>query len=170
MGASNHNLKAFYTTVLSGDSSNREGIAARQYWTHLFGKDFKREREGFAPNNLLNYGYAILRAATARALMGSGLLPALGIFHRNRYNAFPLADDIMEPYRPYVDEIVFNAAEEGLLELDKETKARLLNLLFTDVKIGKVTRPLTNALTITSASLLKYYKGETKKLTLPVFE
>jgi CRISPR-associated protein Cas1 len=118
----------------------------------------------------LNYGYAILRAATARALMGSGLLPALGIFHRNRYNAFPLADDIMEPYRPYVDEIVFNAAEEGLLELDKETKARLLNLLFTDVKIGKVTRPLTNALTITSASLLKYYKGETKKLTLPVFE
>jgi len=170
VGASNHNLKAFYTTVLSGDSSNREGIAARQYWTHLFGKDFKREREGFAPNNLLNYGYAILRAATARALMGSGLLPALGIFHRNRYNAFPLADDIMEPYRPYVDEIVFNAAEEGLLELDKETKARLLNLLFTDVKIGKVTRPLTNALTITSASLLKYYKGETKKLTLPVFE
>ena len=136
----------------------------------MFGKDFKREREGFAPNNLLNYGYAILRAATARALMGSGLLPALGIFHRNRYNAFPLADDIMEPYRPYVDEIVFNAAEEGLLELDKETKARLLNLLFTDVKIGKVTRPLTNALTITSASLLKYYKGETKKLTLPVFE
>jgi CRISPR-associated protein Cas1 len=136
----------------------------------LFGKSFKREREGNAPNNLLNYGYAILRAATARALMGSGLLPALGIFHRNRYNAFPLADDIMEPYRPYVDEIVFNAAEEGLLELDKETKARLLNLLFTDVKIGKVTRPLTNALTITSASLLKYYKGETKKLTLPVFE
>lgn len=170
VGAFNHNLKAFYTTVLSGDSSNREGIAARQYWTHLFGKGFKREREGFAPNNLLNYGYAILRAATARALMGSGLLPALGIFHRNRYNAFPLADDIMEPYRPYVDEIVFNAAEEGLLELDKETKARLLNLLFTDVKIGKVTRPLTNALTITSASLLKYYKGETKKLTLPVFE
>jgi CRISPR-associated protein Cas1 len=162
-------LKAFYTTVLSGDSSNREGIAARQYWTHLFAKNFKREREGIPPNNLLNYGYAILRAATARALMGSGLLPALGIFHRNRYNAFPLADDIMEPYRPYVDEIVFNAAEEGLLELDKETKARLMNLLFTDVKIGKVTRPLTNALTITSASLLKYYKGEIKKLTLPVF-
>ena len=169
LGIEHHNLKACYSSVLSGDTSNREGIAARQYWTQLFGKDFRREREGLPPNNLLNYGYAILRAATARALMGSGLLPALGIFHRNRYNAFPLADDIMEPYRPYVDEIVFNAAEEGILELDKNTKAKLLNLLFTDVKIGKVTRPLTNALTITSASLLKYYKGETKKLSLPVF-
>lgn len=168
-GVEHHNLKACYSSVLSGDSSNREGIAARQYWSHLFGKDFRREREGLPPNNLLNYGYAILRAATARALVGSGLLPALGLFHRNRYNAFPLADDIMEPYRPYVDEIAYEAAEEGLLELDKDVKVRLLNLLVTDVKIGKVTRPLTIALTTTSASLLKYYKGETRKLSLPVF-
>lgn len=117
----------------------------------------------------MNYGYAILRAATARALIGSGLLPALGLFHRNRYNAFPLADDVMEPYRPYVDEMAFGATEEGMLELDKETKVRLLNLLVTDVRIGKMTRPLSLALTTTSASLLKYYKGETKKVTLPVF-
>lgn len=96
-------------------------------------------------------------------------MPALGLFHRNRYNAFPLADDIMEPYRPYVDEIAFEAAEEGVLELDKDVKVRLLNLLVTDVKIGKITRPLAIALTTTSASLLKYYKGETKKLMLPVF-
>lgn len=169
LGIEHHNLKACYSSVLSGDTSNREGIAARQYWTQLFGKDFRREREGLPPNNLLNYGYAILRAATARALIGSGLLPALGLFHRNRYNAFPLADDIMEPYRPYVDEIAFGATEEGMLELDKETKVRLLNLLVTDVRIGKMTRPLSLALTTTSASLLKYYKGETKKVTLPVF-
>lgn len=169
LGIEHHNLKACYSSVLSGDTSNREGIAARQYWTQLFGKDFRREREGLPPNNLLNYGYAILRAATARALIGSGLLPALGLFHRNRYNAFPLADDVMEPYRPYVDEIAFGATEEGMLELDKETKVRLLNLLVTDVRIGKMTRPLSLALTTTSASLLKYYKGETKKVTLPVF-
>lgn len=169
LGIEHHNLKACYSSVLSGDTSNREGIAARQYWTQLFGKDFRREREGLPPNNLLNYGYAILRAATARALIGSGLLPALGLFHRNRYNAFPLADDIMEPYRPYVDEIAFGATEEGMLELDKETKVRLLNLLVTDVRIGKMTRPLSLALTTTSASFLKYYKGETKKVTLPVF-
>ena len=169
LGIEHHNLKACYSSVLSGDTSNREGIAARQYWTQLFGKDFRREREGLPPNNLLNYGYAVLRAATARALIGSGLLPALGLFHRNRYNAFPLADDVMEPYRPYVDEIAFGATEEGMLELDKETKVRLLNLLVTDVRIGKMTRPLSLALTTTSASLLKYYKGETKKVTLPVF-
>lgn len=169
LGIEHHNLKACYSSVLSGDTSNREGIAARQYWTQLFGKDFRREREGLPPNNLLNYGYAILRAATARALIGSGLLPALGLFHRNRYNAFPLADDVMEPFRPYVDEIAFGATEEGMLELDKETKVRLLNLLVTDVRIGKMTRPLSLALTTTSASLLKYYKGETKKVTLPVF-
>ena len=169
LGIEHHNLKACYSSVLSGDTSNREGIAARQYWTQLFGKDFRREREGLPPNNLLNYGYAILRAATARALIGSGLLPALGLFHRNRYNAFPLADDVMEPYRPYVDEIAFGETEEGMLELDKETKVRLLNLLVTDVRIGKMTRPLSLALTTTSASLLKYYKGETKKVTLPVF-
>lgn len=169
LGIEHHNLKACYSSVLSGDTSNREGIAARQYWTQLFGKDFRREREGLPPNNLLNYGYAVLRAATARSLIGSGLLPALGLFHRNRYNAFPLADDIMEPYRPYVDEIAFGATEEGMLELDKETKVRLLNLLVTDVRIGKMTRPLSLALTTTSASLLKYYKGETKKVTLPVF-
>jgi CRISPR-associated protein Cas1 len=169
VGIVHHNLKSYYNSVLSGDSSNREGLAARQYWSHLFGKDFRREREGLPPNNLLNYGYSILRAATARALIGSGLLPALGLFHRNRYNAFPLADDIMEPYRPYVDEIVFGAAEEGLLQLDKQVKVRLLKLLVSDVKIGNVTRPLSIALTTTSASLLKYYKGETKKLTLPIF-
>ena len=101
-------LKSLYSNVKSGDADNREGIAAKIYWTKLFGTEFKRYREGDPPNNLLNYGYSILRAAMARALLGSGLLPNLGIFHRGRYNAFPLADDMMEPYRPYVDDIVFS--------------------------------------------------------------
>ena len=106
-------LKPYYMNVKSGDTDNREGIAAKIYWLELFGKEFVRNRDGKAPNNMLNYGYSILRAAVARSLMGSGLFPAFGIFHRNRYNAFPLADDIMEPYRPYVDEIVLHLHSEG---------------------------------------------------------
>lgn len=160
-------LKVFYCNVKSGDSDNREGLAAKTYWSILFEKGFKREREGCPPNVLLNYGYSILRAAMARALLGSGLLPNLGIFHKNRYNAFPLADDIMEPYRPFVDEIVYTLHQQGLSELNKDTKAAILRVLSCDVNIGKVTRPLQIALTFTAASLEKYYSGEIKKLSLP---
>lgn len=162
-------LKPYYMNVKSGDTDNREGLAAKIYWNKLFGTDFKRGRNGDTPNDFLNYGYSILRAATARALLGSGLLPSLGVFHRNRYNAFPLADDVMEPYRPYVDDIVFDIfVNQGKSELNKETKMNLLHLLFCDVHIGKVTRPLEIALTLTTASLLRFYKGETKKLSLPL--
>lgn len=160
-------LKPLYTNVKSGDSDNREGLAAKTYWSNLFGNNFKREREGCPPNSLLNYGYSILRAATARALLGSGLLPNLGIFHKSRYNAFPLADDIMEPYRPYVDDIVFQLYKNGILELNKDSKTAILRLLNCDVKIGQVMRPLQIALTITTASLVKYYAGDNKKITLP---
>jgi len=162
-------LKQYYMNVKSGDTDNREGAAAREYWSRIFDKGFKREREGLPPNNLLNYGYTILRAAVSRALIGSGLYPAFGVFHRNRYNAFPLADDVMEPYRPFVDEIVYYLyCEEGAMELDNQSKSKLLRLLFSDVKMGKVTRPLENALSLTTASLLKYYKGEIDKLSLPM--
>ena len=160
-------LRPFYCNVKSADSDNREGIAAKVYWSQLFGKEFKREREGCPPNSLLNYGYALLRAATARALVGSGLLPALGIFHRNRYNAFPLADDVMEPFRPFVDNIVFNLYCDGTTMLTKESKGALMRVLSCDVKMDKVTRPLQIALTFTTASLVRYYAGETKKLSLP---
>lgn len=160
-------LKSLYMNVKSGDTDNREGIAAKMYWNLLLGKDFRRTREGSPPNNMLNYGYSILRAATARALLGSGLLPNFGIFHRNRYNAFPLADDIMEPYRPFVDEVVFNLYANGCDELDKTTKAVIIRTLASDVKIGKVTRPLQIALTMTCASLVKYYNGDIKKISLP---
>lgn len=162
-------LKQYYMNVKSGDTDNREGAAAREYWGRLFDDGFKREREGPPPNNLLNYGYTILRAAVARALIGSGLYPAFGVFHRNRYNAFPLADDVMEPYRPFVDEIVYHLYYDGAVsELDNQSKGKLLRVLFSDVKMGKVTRPLENALSLTTASLLKMYKGETDKLSLPV--
>ncbi|MDE6861158.1 MAG: type II CRISPR-associated endonuclease Cas1, partial [Alistipes sp.] len=117
LGKDGDKLKPYYMNVKSGDADNREGIAAKIYWSELFGSDFIRCREGSAPNNMLNYGYTILRAAVARALMGSGLFPAFGIFHRNRYNAFPLADDMMEPYRPYVDEIVFYLHRNGITRL-----------------------------------------------------
>jgi len=162
-------LKQFYMNVKSGDSDNREGAAAREYWGQLFESGFKRDHNGLPPNNLLNYGYTILRAAVARALIGSGLYPAFGIFHRNRYNAFPLADDVMEPYRPFVDEIVYHLYYDGAAsELDNQSKGKLLRVLFSDVRMGKVTRPLENALSLTTASLLKVYKGETDKLSLPM--
>ena len=162
-------LKQYYMNVKSGDTDNREGAAAREYWGGIFDEGFKREREGQPPNNLLNYGYTILRAAVVRALIGSGLYPAFGVFHRNRYNAFPLADDVMEPYRPFVDEIVYYLYYDGAVrELNNEAKGKLLRVLFSDVKIGKVTRPLENALSLTTASLLRMFKGETDKLSLPV--
>lgn len=162
-------LRPYYMNVKSGDSDNREGAAAREYWGHLFDDGFKRDREGPPPNNLLNYGYSILRAAVARALIGSGLYPAFGVFHRNRYNAFPLADDVMEPYRPFVDEIVYYLYNDGAVnELDNQSKGKLLRVLFSDVKMGKLTRPLEIALSMTTASLLKMYKGEANKLSLPI--
>ena len=167
IGINSDILKGFFANVKSGDSDNREGIAARVYWKKLFGEGFKRERDGLPPNSILNYGYSILRAATARALLGSGLLPNLGIFHKSRYNAFPLADDIMEPYRPYVDEIVFHLYSKGVTELNKDSKYEILRLLNCDVNIGKVKRPLQIALTITTASLVKYYNKEINKLSLP---
>lgn len=169
VGKDGNALKQYYMNVKSGDTDNREGAAARIYWNLVFGEGFKREREGLPPNNLLNYGYTILRAAVARALIGSGLYPAFGVFHRNRYNAFPLADDVMEPYRPFVDQIVYHLYYDGALnELNSESKGKLLRVLFSDVKMGKVTRPLENALSLTTASLLKMFKGETDKLSLPV--
>lgn len=170
LGKDGDKLKPYYSNVKSGDSDNREGIAAKIYWNELFGDDFVRSREGVEPNNLLNYGYTLLRAAVARALMGSGLLPAFGIFHRNRHNAFPLADDVMEPYRPYVDEIVYGMFTNGITELDKDSKSQLLHILFTDTVFNKVTRPLDIGLTMTTASLAKCYMGTSKKISYPLLE
>lgn len=163
-------LKPLYMNVKSGDADNREGVAARLYWNMLFGKNFVREREGSPPNNLLNYGYTIIRAAVARSLMGSGLLPAFGIFHRNRYNAFPLADDIMEPFRPFVDEIVHKLYCSGETELAKPVKSSLLGVLFVDTQFDKLTRPLDVGLSVTTASLTRCFTGKEKKISYPLLE
>ena len=170
LGKDGDKLKPYYINVKSGDADNREGIAAKIYWSELFGNDFIRSREGCEPNNMLNYGYTLLRAAVARALMGSGLFPAFGIYHRNRYNAFPLADDIMEPYRPYVDEMVFHLFANGERELTKDVKAQLLRILFTDTIFSKITRPLDIGLTMTTASLSKCFSGIQKKIIYPLLE
>ena len=167
LGKNGDRLMPLYKNVKSGDIDNREGIAAKIYWRELFGHDFYREREGPPPNNLLNYGYAILRAAVARGLMGSGLFPAFGLFHHNRSNAFPLADDMMEPYRPYIDEIVYELYNNGIDELNKEAKTRIVKALFCDTQFKNVLRPMDIGITYSCASLAKYFAGTCKKLNFP---
>lgn len=165
-------LKQYASDVKSGDSTNREAMAAKLYWDLLIDDvAWVRTRYGAYPNNLLNYGYAILRAATARALIGSGLLPTLGIHHHNKYDAYALADDMMEPYRPYIDDeiIEYMKLSEEIEELTTEFKKKILTVLTRDVEIGKVTRPLMIALTITSSSLAKIFSGDVENLSLPEF-
>ena len=119
---------------------------------------------------MLNYGYAILRAAVARALLGSGLFPAFGLFHRSRYNAFPLADDVMEPYRPFVDCAVYRIFERSSEAcLDKDTKQSLVRVLFTDVKMKGQIRPLQVALSMTTASLVRALKDKKESIIYPSF-
>lgn len=158
--------------VRSGDSSNLEGRAAAYYWSHLMPTldNFTRGRDGDFPNPLFNYGYAILRAVIARALVGSGLLPTLGIHHHNRYNAYCLADDIMEPYRPYVDRLVLQVLEQmpDEQELSTPVKRMLLTLPTTEVHIAGQRSPLMVAANRTTASLAKCYSGESRKITYPV--
>lgn len=159
--------------VLSGDSSNMEGVAASQYWKSLpltpsEGRGIKRERFGDYPNNFLNYGYAILRAATARALSGSGLLNTLGIHHKSKYNAFALADDIMEPFRPIVDEKVFELIQQyDEQELNTLLKSELLQILTRTVYFKDEKSPLMVALQKTASSLQQCYTGERKKIKYP---
>ena len=165
------NMLSWSKNVKSGDSDNLEARAAAYYWRNMFDDEdvFIRDREGEPPNNLLNYGYAILRAIVARGLVGSGLLPTLGIHHHNRYNAYCLADDIMEPYRPYVDELVVNIRKEfdNTDFLDKEIKKRLLSIPTIEVRINNHRRPLMVAVTETTASLYKCFSGELRKIAYP---
>ena len=161
-------LRPYYQNVKSGDTDNREGIAARLYFQELFGNDFIRDRQMPGINALLNYGYTILRAAVSRSLVASGLFPAIGIYHHHRSNAFPLADDMMEPYRPYVDEIVYEMACEDMMVLNQTAKAKLINVLYVDTEFEKVTRPLSVGLSLSSASLVKCYAKEQNTLNFPL--
>ena len=168
------NMLKWVGDVKSGDSNNLEGRAAAYYWKNMFPEieDFTRGREGVPPNNLLNYGYAILRAIVARALIGSGLLPTLGIHHHNRYNAYCLADDIMEPYRPFVDKLVIEIVDnsENISELSTALKSRLLTIPTLDVNINGQRSPLMIAVGQTTASLAKCYNGELRRITYPAFD
>lgn len=168
-GAEVRNMRVWANDVKSGDPDNLEARAAAYYWKNLFYriKDFTRERDGIPPNNLLNYGYAILRAVVARGLVSSGMLPTLGIHHHNRYNAYCLADDIMEPYRPYVDELVVDIIKNGedITELSRDIKAKLLNIPVLDVNINGKRSPLMIAVGQTTASLYKCFSGGLRRIS-----
>lgn len=164
------NMMAWAADVHSGDSTNLEGRAAAFYWSQMFPtiNDFTRSRDGDYPNTLLNYGYAILRAIVARSLVGSGLLPTLGLHHHNRYNAYCLADDIMEPYRPYVDRLVVQTINEcSDREVTTAIKRRLLTIPTLEVHISGQRSPLMIAATQTSASLARCYAGECRRIAYP---
>lgn len=175
--AKKNNFEFLASKVLSGDTSNMEGVAANFYWKSFFDSSdnkqskqikFKRERFGDYPNNFLNYGYAILRAATARALSGSGLLNTLGIHHKSKYNAFALADDIMEPFRPIVDEKVFEIMQNfEEQELNTQIKAEILQILTRTVYFREEKSPLMVALQKTASSLQQCYTGDRKKIKYP---
>jgi CRISPR-associated protein Cas1 len=172
MGRDAGRLHKLAQEVRSGDPDNREGAAAVYYWPRVFKAfpDFQRGRDGSYPNGLLNYGYAILRAIMARALAGSGLHPTLGLFHRNRYNAFCLADDLMEPYRPLVDQVVAGIVCDRPPDhttLDQEAKINLLRIPTMDVRMADKQRPLLVAASETTASLTRAFLGEGEKLALP---
>jgi CRISPR-associated protein Cas1 len=154
--------------VKSGDVDNCEGVAAAAYWPALFGSDFVRMRGGVDFNAPLNYGYAVLRAAVARAIVGAGMLPVLGLHHKNQYNAYALADDLMEPFRPYVDSWVYTMPHELYQPvLTTEGKKHVLGLLTVDVIIDKKTSPLWNALQTSVNSLVLVFQGTQRKLLVP---
>ena len=164
-------MRVWSNDVRSGDPDNLEARAAAYYWRNVFTTypNFVRDREGTPPNNLLNYGYAILRAIIARALVGSGLLPTLGIHHHNRYNAYCLADDIMEPYRPYVDQLVLDIIQCNLeiSDITRDLKMQLLGIPMLDVVINGKRSPLMIAAQQTTASLAKCFAGECKRISYP---
>ncbi len=172
-GIKAENMLKWSKTVKSGDAGNLEGRAAVYYWKNLFPKEleFTRDRYGLPPNQLLNYGYAVLRAVVARSLIASGLLPTLGIHHHNKYNAYCLADDIMEPYRPYVDSLVCEIIENGedFEELTPSIKKQLLEIPAMTIMISNEKSPLMVGVQRTTASLAKCFSGEIRKINYPSF-
>lgn len=162
-------MAGYQNNVKSGDITNMEGIAAQHYWKYLISLDFLRQRFGNAPNQFLNFGYSVLRSIVARAIVETGLFPVLGIFHKNKYNPYCLADDLMEPYRPFIDLLVMNFLEKNpeTEELTKDFKAYLLQIATKDVKIDGLTRPLLVAVKTTASSLYKCYTGEKRQIFYP---
>lgn len=152
-------LKPYYCNVKSGDSTNREGIAAKVYWKVLFGRDFVRDRQAPYPNDLLNYGYAVLRTFVTRAIMDAGLLPMIGVFHKNYFDDFPLSDDMMEPFRPFVDSTVYGLVKRGRKKLDKEAKKEVINTFYDIVTYDEICK--------SAHSLASYCVGESQYICFP---
>jgi CRISP-associated protein Cas1 len=170
-------LREISKNIPSGDPKNLEAFAARIYWRKLFGDDFRRNRDAEDANILLNYGYAIVRASIARAIVGTGLHPSFGIHHKNQYNPFPLADDLVEPLRPFIDVRVFTMVNEILaesdsddlfIELNRDLKGKLLSILAEDCLFDGKKQPLLNALGLYAASCKQFLFGEIKKVSIPI--
>jgi CRISPR-associated protein Cas1 len=154
--------------LFSGDPQNIEAQASRLYWSLWLGqKEFRRNSTGAPPNNMLNYGYAILRAVTARAIVGSGLHPSLGLHHKNRYDSFSLASDLMEPFRPLIDRVVRDLFLSGCKELNQATKADILKALTYQVEIKSKSGPLFVEIEKMAKSLVDCYQGKLKKMVIP---
>lgn len=168
LGREPKGLDDLLSRVHSGDPENVEAQAASKYWKILFGDAFRRDRDAFDQNRLLNYGYAVLRAATARAICGSGLHPALGVKHHNQYNPFCLADDLMEPYRPLVDRIVETITQRdgAQVELSRPLRAELVNALLGRFRVNETDRTLFDLLARTSASVARVLAGEERDVQL----
>lgn len=163
-------ITAMARRVRSGDTTNVEAQAARRYWPALFGDAFRRDPVGPPPNGVLNYGYAVLRAIVTRAICAVGLHPSIGLHHHNRYNPFCLADDLMEPLRPVVDEAVARVCGDfgSDIQVTKEAKALLLDqVCLRHFRIGGEARQLTDIAARIASSLASAFAGETKKLFLP---
>ncbi len=154
--------------VRSGDPENIEAQAARRYWPLVMGSEFRRDRKLSGANALLNYGYTILRAATARAVVATGLHPSVGIHHHNRADAMCLADDLMEPFRPLVDLVAARMHEAGHEDLTPEVKKELVDVLFADMHTGRGTTPLATCLERLAASLAAAYESGQAALDLPL--
>ena len=170
LGKDSSRLNRLITQVKTGDSSNCEALAAQVYWKLLFGQTFKRDVDLEGINSLLNYGYAIIRAMVARSICGAGLHPTLGLFHKNQYNALCLADDVMEPFRPWVDYCVYQLMEQELSEVNLQTKQRLLELLNASVVYDDKKMPFMIATHYLMADLKRCYNRELKKLVYPEME
>jgi CRISPR-associated protein Cas1 len=161
-------LERIATKVKSADSDNRESVAAVVYWKLLFGNDFIRDTDKAGINALLNYGYSIIRGIIARSICASGLHPSLGLFHHNQYNALCLADDLMEPLRPWVDYLVYQMSQEDTtLEINQQTKTILLNLVNEIVLFKGKKMPLMVSINYLMADLKRCYIKEQKKIEYP---
>jgi len=160
LGFGDDPLHRYHTQVKSGDNTNREGVAAKIYWQMLFGRQFIRDRMGTPPNNLLNYGYAILRSSVARAIMDAGLLPMVGVFHRNYYDAFPLADDLMEPFRPFIDEKVLSLHQQGVADIDFAVKKEIIETFYQELSQDQISAA--------AHSLVRLFEKEGNVMCYPI--